>query len=591
MRKNYTNVMMIGMLAAAMTGSVGMYAADDTSDKTAVRVAINEVHGDPMYGGTEITERKLSFYDSNNRLLRQSAFDKDGALIKYYTYNYNAAGQLSETFSRQYNIQQNGSWGLNDPVDKTTYKYDTAGRLVEKTGDSNKYKYTYDSNGNLLTEEFLMNDWATGELTRQTLTTYSDFKAKDCPQKVKVESIYESDSYEGDIIYNAQNLFIKETDYTVANGNRTYKKSKRCEYDANGNLTLTVRHQSEAIWDDDYMNITGYKEVPVDSIVYTADGDNRRKEMTWTYDSYGKEWMEPTTYNVEETRTFNGSLATTGHVEKMEGKLNTNIFYFNIPAFNHSTESVSNPDNYVFDIYRDGIRVCRYYPQDIAQQAGFIDAGVVNGNHDYFVQTVLVKNGVETEYNISDLDVVENNVALPAPTNLHGVSKKVTDETSYMTYAWDAPAYTDEMRFIGYNVMTVAEYEGAPDGCENAETPNIQETQYTSEMFNYYTEKNIYIQAVYALGVANSEPVKIKMSELPDVSSIKSMTTENGVVSYFDNTLILSEPANVTVNDMSGMKMAEAKNVKTMSLSQLPQGAYAVTIEKGGKLVIVKLKK
>lgn len=129
------------------------------------------------------------------------------------------------------------------------------------------------------------------------------------------------------------------------------------------------------------------------------------------------------------------------------------------------------------------------------------------------------------------------------------------------------------------------------DGCENAETPNIKETEYTSEMFNYYTEKTLYIQAVYALGYANSDTVTIKMDDLDDLASVQSIKTDNGTVSYLNNIITLSDAANITVSDMSGIKMAEAKKAKSLSIANLPHGAYMITVEKDGKLAVLKVRK
>lgn len=612
MENHYKNAISLALLTAAIASPLTSTAAkvknaeaSDTNKEA--KHAVTEVYGSFMTGGNELQEKTISFYDSQNRLVRQGTYGKDGMLTKYFNYEYNQDGKLAKSFTRLYNIQSNGLYDLGNATDPTYYIYNSKGQLTTKyiwgAYTYSQYNYTYTEDGSLKTQEYLTGtrnmelidpekgtyEYTDTVWTRQEMYTYSDFAAKDCPQKVIYENQYSDQNYEGEMTYNADGKLLTETDYTVSDGTKTFKKSLRNEYDENGNLTLRVRHQSQATYDDSYMTVVGYETVPVDSVIYTKEDENRTKEVTFTYDSYNKLWDQQPSYNVTETRVFDGAkYSVTGYVEKMEGKANTNIFHFTIPAKEQDASEYEKAPVYVYDIYRDGLKICRYYPQAAESKAGFIDESIANGDHDYYVQTVEIKDSTEIGYNITDLATIESYTQLPAPTNVHGVSKQFTGSTSYMTYAWDAPAYTEDMGFIGYNVMTPSSFG---DGCENAETPNIKETEYTSEMFNYYTEKTLYIQAVYALGYANSDTVTIKMDDLDDLASVQSIKTDNGTVSYLNNVITLSDAANITVSDMSGMKMAEAKKAKSLSIANLPHGAYMITTEKDGKLAVLKVRK
>lgn len=612
MEHNYKKAISLATLAAAIASPLAVSAAsaskaETSGDTPETKHAVTEIYGSFMTGGNEFQEKTVSFYDSHNRLVRQGTYGKDGMLTKYFNYDYDKNGMLARSFSRLYNIQSNGLYALGSVTDPTYYIYNANGQLVTKyvwgSYSYSQYNYTYTEDGSLKTQEYLtgtrnmeMIDPEKGTFeytdtvwTRQEMYTYSDFAGKDCPRKVVYENQYSDQNYEGEMTYNADGKLLTETDYTVSGTTKTFKKSLRKEYDEDGNLTLVVRHQNQAIYDDSYMNIVGYETVPVDSVIYTKESDTRTKEVTFTYDSYNKLWDQQPSYSVTEKHEFDGAkYSVTGYVEKMEGKANTNIFHFTIPAKEEDASEYEKAPVYVYDIYRDGLKICRYYPQATESKAGFIDEAVTNGDHDYFVQTVQVADGKETGYNITDLATIESYTQLPAPTNVHGVSKKITDSSSYMTYAWNAPAYTEDMGFIGYNVMTPSSFG---DGCENAETPNIKETEYTSEMFNFYTEKTLYIQAVYALGYANSDTVTIKMDDLADVAAVQSIKTDNGTVSYLNNVITLSDAANITICDMNGIKMAEAKNSKSLSIANLPQGAYMITIEKDGKLAALKVRK
>lgn len=580
MKKVYTKAMLGGtLLAAAMMGF-----ATTASAQKATKVAVEETHGDPMMGGTAITTKTVSFYDSQNNLLRQATYEKDGALQKYHTYQYNDGGQLVLSFSRYWNMQSNGIYAFNAATDSTSYEYNADGKLVKKTEPYNTYTYEYDTDGHLVKQQTLYYNSYTDETTVQNTTTYSAFDANGNATKVSYESQYSDENYEGTLTYNAAGKLVEEADSAKdSDGILQLKKRKTYVYDENGTLLSTTTHIRQSVYDYDTWEITGYEVVPSDSIVYSPDGEGRVKEQDYYYDSYNKDWSASATYLVTETREFDGATAAEISVRVVADAINTN-----------SISLTSTPDkSSVYDLYRDGVKIYRFEVGS-DDMGTYKDAGVYNGDHEYFVQTV--KTGdTETGMNISAIATVTDKVDLPAPTNVRGVCQNTSATTSdgysttTMTIAWDAPAYTDDMKFQGYNIMEAGEWG---DSFYNSETPKQQETTYTFDMYGYYTQKeNIYIQAVYECGVANSDTVTIAMAELPEATAIQSVRGDIATISYKAGVISLSDAANIRVFDTTGKLVAEGKNATSLSLEAATRGVYVVTIERDGHTEALKVRR
>lgn len=119
----------------------------------------------------------------------------------------------------------------------------------------------------------------------------------------------------------------------------------------------------------------------------------------------------------------------------------------------------------------------------------------------------------------------------------------------------------------------------------------LTDTKFTVNMYNYYTEKNIYVQAMYLYGTSNSDTVLIKMDDLPDASSIEGVNTVAGKVAYFNNTVTTAKAAKISVMDASGKKVGEADNATSLSLDNMPSGIYVVSVQCDGKLSVVKVRK
>lgn len=576
MKHFYIKSLSCMMIAGAMT-AVAANAADNATGKKAVKVAVEENYGDYMTGGSDLATKTVYLYDNANRLLRKlSIAAGSNEVMQYFCYEYNALGQLVCDFSQSYMELAPGRWGLADPTDKTTYEYDAEGRLVTESG-TQVLKYEYDSNNNIVKKSIFMQTYDAEPTLMQTIT-YSDFVAPNCPKKtvsVGAEG-FASYNYEGELEYDKDFNLLKETNYTVSGETREFMESTRYVYDETGMMTTKVRHATNSIYDENWNEI-GKEEVPQDSVVYTRLDENRVKEQTYTYNSYDEEntWSLSPTFKVTVNREFNGDLSAGLKVENVEGEMNTNKLTV--------TPASAAADGYVYDIYRDGEKIATLDPKTALT---YTDSKQYNGKHEYFVQTVSAGDDA-TGYNISNLATVENKIDFPAPSNLHGVCKEITADNSTMTVAWDAPAYTDAMEFQGYNIVEAGEYGDNQLNFDGT----VNETNFTMDMYNFYTERNLYVQAVYKLGTANSETKLIKMDDLEEPTAIHTVKSVAGGVNYSDGLITTAQSARISLLDMSGKKLASAANATSLSISDMPAGVYLVSVERDGKISVMKVRK
>lgn len=581
MKHNYTKMMAAALLAG--TAASPLAALADNADKKAVREAVVYNYGDMMYGGDDLQSSVVSLYNSDNKLIRKMELSPEGELKTFYTYGYNANGLLSFGYSQSYQLLFANHYGLSDPTNRTDYEYDEKGNLICETGPSQTYKYEYDADGNITKKERYEYSYWTETTSLVQTFVYSDFlpHTVNCPQKcVSSSEEYGSYNYVVKMEYNDNCDLLKETQYTTDDsGAETYANSTIYNYDKAGNLISKVRHQMTDIWDYSTWTQIGSEDMPVDSVVYTQLDEYREKQESYTYDSYsegGEPWAKSPAFSITECRELDGSLVADLKVEKLADKINANKVTLELPA--------DMPGDYVFDLYCDGVKKATL-TKDVNV---YVDEDQINGSHEYFAQTV-TKSEDGVGMNVSNIATVENHVDLPAPTNVRGIDKGTTDEeypTTCMTIAWDAPKDVDGLTFMGYNVVEANDYY---DNQDNDDL--LSDTKYTVNMYNYYTEKNIYVQAVYLYGTANSDTVLIKMDDLPDATSIEGVNTVAGKVAYANNTVTTAKAAKISVMDASGKKVGEADNATSLSLDAMPSGIYVVSVQCDGKLSIVKVRK
>ncbi len=555
-------------------------------------IAEEERWGSSMGDASGITQRTLYFYDNQNRLVRKASYGKDYStgeytLSYYYTYNYDENGRLLLTCSRQWGLYDGDEYGFNTARDSVKYTYNDLGQVTRKTEPSTFSDYTYDADGNIATETIYnkATQWV-AESVRQTIT-YSGYVAPNCPTHVESAARSEYLAYKSDRKYNAANQLVysdkyTETETTGDDGMPVITKNvtARSEYgydEATGRQLYSVNY-SKAFENGDL--------IPTDSIAYTVDNDdpNRIRETSYTWDSWADTpaWVSYSTYNVGVYRDFDPSVSAKLAVAPVENRLNSNKLTITLPE-------CAAIGGYNFQIYRDGVLIGSV---DFADEENFniddmtytfVDNAQKNGQHDYYVVTLASDEmgDNQTMLNCSNLAIVDNYTELPAPTNVHATNYYKNGSDNIVTVAWDAPAYTDEMGFLRYNVMM-----------QNARTADNHEadgqaTEWDVNFYTFYDQRTFCVQAVYTLGKVSSESVTIVLNDV--ISGISQAAADGTAVSFDGTTFHLGAKANLKVFNTAGQAVAAAADASSVSLQALPKGVYVISAENGGKVNAYKV--
>ncbi len=596
--KNFTfKPLTLAVFALLASGSaMAQYAPGVLAETAATNpnhlLAEEERWGSSMGDASGITQRTLYFYDNLNRLVRKAAYGKDYktgeySLSYYYTYNYDEAGRLALTCSRQWGLYDGDEYGFNTARDSVKYTYNDLGQVTRKTETSTFSDYTYDADGNLVTEVITnkASKW-TAESVRQTIT-YSGYVAPNCPTHIESEARSEYLSYKSDQKFNANNQLIytdkyTETETTGDDGKPVITKNvtARTEYgydEATGRQLYKVDY-SKAFENGDL--------IPADSVAYTVDGDdpNRIRETSYTWDSWATTpaWTAYSTYNVGVYRDFDPSVSAKLAVTAVENRLNSNRLTITLPE-------CAAIGGYNFQIYRDGDPIGRVDFNDAENFNAddmtytFVDNAQKNGQHDYYVVTLATDEMGETEtaLNCSNLVTVDNYTELPAPTNVRATGYKKSGTDNIVTIAWDAPAYTDEMGFLRYNVMM-----------QNARTADNfeadgQATEWDVNFYSFYDQRTFSVQAAYTLGKVSSESVTVVLQDV--ITGIDNAAADNSSAAFDGTTFRLGAKANLKVFNTAGQAVAAASDATSVSLQTLPKGTYIISAENGGKVSAYKV--
>lgn len=564
-------------------------------------VSVVEFYGSSMGDWDGLARKEVTFYDKNNNPLRKATY---GAIIDYdtkeidsleierYSVNeYDEAGEhLLTSFSQQYGEGRDGAdKGFAEARDSVTYEYNKEGLLSKKTDNSAYKYYTYEYSDGLLTTE---TTYVIGSTTPMQTITYSNFTEKGEPQSIKAEGQYTYQKYEETIEYNSRGQKTSRVRY----GYSDVWNEETNDFDQVASLSeseVWTYNNEDGMLLTDSVSKSGYDEwgsptgilVPSSKTTYAYDGDNTNRIVCRTY-SVNEEatsdedlWVESLQYSITEKKEYAPSLATELTVENVSDEINTQKLSFTVP-------NDALIGGYVFDIYRHGIKVGRVqmsdegaYDETIGKLT-YTDAGVKNGTYDYFVQTVMLDEleEVENALNISNVVKYTANVELPAPTNVHATAVTTIDNTKVVTITWNAPENVSKYDFQRYNVI----YENYKVA-DNAEADG-QATTWDTE----YNEivPTLYVQAVYKYGKADSELYTIPA----ELVCIDNATLSDGSQIIFDGTnLSLTSPANITVFTTNGTTMVRANEATSLSLSNLPKGAYVITVQLNGKLHVMKV--
>lgn len=542
-------------------------------DKRLVKVV--ETYGDHMgERGGQMTHKKLSFYDGENRLQREAtyglSYSNEWEIEYFGTCIYNEAGQLIKTASQKYGIHDGTDLAFIDNQDTVTYTYDEQGRLVRETLQAGGYSMVYEYNeaGQKVKEAKMVPDYYNqyeGDEYVMYEITYSAFNAFGQPDSIHSTGMYDQDKYFGVYTYDEQGRKIGAHTWTIAD--TTDVKIETWTYEFETADTVMVHWVHEWFYGFD----NGEKRTVQ---TYDNGNTNRIKEQVQTL-ADGK-WVNEVSYTITELSEMNPAMVATLDFEELDC-INSLGLFIQVP-------DLPITGTLAFDVYRHGIFLTRLNAAD-ATEGGllYFDMDVKNGTYDYYVQTVLVNELLETEeaLNISNVVTYTHYVELPVVTELKCTSARMEGGVYYATIEWAAPADTTGLAFQRYNVML--EKMKAAD---NGETDG-QAT--TWEVNCGYTGKvNLYIQTVYKYGKANSEMISIDCQAVMDAQGIEATEAE-AQVTVKEGVVSVAVPACLTAYNAQGALVAEGMN--TLDLNAQPAGIYLVKVEtaEGVKTVKVRL--
>jgi hypothetical protein len=306
---------------------------------------------------------------------------------------------------------------------------------------------------------------------------------------------------------------------------------------------------------------------------------NRIKEQVQTLAN--GQWVNEVSYTITELSEMNPDAVAT--LEVVDGKLVNQSLEPNSAVLTISLPEAAVTGTIAFDVYRHGVKLARLNAIDAVEgKLTYIDEGVKNYTYDYYVQTVLINELLETEdaLNISNVETYTHYVELPVVNEIKCIEARMEGGIYYATIEWTAPADTTGLSFKRYNVML--ENMKAAD---NLETDG-QAT--TWEVNCGYTGKvNLYIQTVYKYGKVNSEMISLDCKALMEAFDIESTTTEAQVT--VKNSIVSAVAARLVAYNAQGVQVAEAMDV--LDLNEQPAGIYLVKVETAAGVKTVKVRR
>lgn len=552
-----------------------------------------EKWGDVMGTAKGISTKDVSYYNSDNLIISAANYGADyvtGEFVpsRFNIYVYNDKKQLVKMYSQQYGLYDGEDFAFKASNDTTFYSYDDAGRLVCEYNMQSKDSiiYEYDENGNKVRyARYRPDTYGTmngGKPYIMQEESYSDFIALDCPTKVKGDGKYDNYKFTMDVVYDGRNNVISKKKYDV-NGVPT--QSEYWDY-VDGLLSTYITYDINA--EEGENGETVYEEMPNTKTVYTLESAEpmRIKNQAYTYNPYDSNWGENAYYYVTEYYKPESETAPKLVAEKVADKINTVKLTFD-------ATTIEGVQNVAYDIMRHGIKIARVTAEDAVDgMITYTDEYVKNGDYEYFVQPVDAdadKSGEEPMnsygYGMNVSDLVRANVytELPAVTNVHGVDVSYEAGECFVTIEWDEPADKDKYMFVQYNVFVKG--MKIQDNFENPITTNSYKMSIGWGDENTELSSDIYVQAVYAIGKANSDTVTISNDIIP--SAIDAVNAGPGF-SYNNGILTVADGATMDVSSINGTVIAVGRK-EPLDLTSNPAGVYLVKVTKNGVSSVYKV--
>ncbi len=549
-------------------------------------VKVVETYGDHMGERVgQITHKKVSLYDGENRLQREAtygySYTNEWEIEYFGTCAYNEDGQLTMTASQKYGIHDGTDLAFIENLDTVTYAYDELGRLVKKAMQAEGYSMAYEYNdaGQLVKETKLVPDYYNqyeGDEYMMYEITYCAFNDFGQPDSIYSTGINDNDKYFG--AYTYDELGRKTGAHTWALRDSADVKIETWTYnDEEANDTMMVYWVHEWFWGFDQ----GEKRT-----IYTYDNGNVNRIKEQVQNLNNGVWVNDPTYLITELSEMNPEAVATIQCLDISGGFNGIDLLITLPE-------TAVTGTIAFDVYRHGIFLERLNATDADNgQLIYPDREVKNGIYDYYVQTVLINDLLETEevLNISNIVTYNHYVELPVVTDLKCTSARMEGGVYYATVEWVAPEpgpafiqnqTLETFGFQRYNVML--------EKMKAADNAEADGQALTWEVSCGYTGKvNLYIQTVYLYGKTNSEMISIDCQAVIDAMGIEGAEVETQVT-VRDGIVTAAVPARLTAYNAQGAVVAEAVN--TLDLHTLPASIYLVKVEteEGVKTVKVRL--
>lgn len=550
-------------------------------------VKVVETYGDHMGERKGVmTHKTLSYYDGENRLQREATYGLSYTNvweIEYFkTFAYNEAGQLVMEASQKYGIHDGTDLAFIGNRDTVTYAYDEAGNMVRKTMQAEGYNmvYAYDEEGRLVKECKQMPDYYDqyeGDFYNMWEITYSAFNAFGQPDSIHSTGLNDTDKYFGTYTYDEQGRKIAAHTWTLKD--TTDVKIETWNYNAEGD-TAMVYWVHEWFWGFDY----GEKRT-----VQTYDNGNTNRIKEQVQSLTNGEWINEISYTITELSEMNPEAVAT--LEVTNGTQQHHAAKDNCALITIALPNSAVTGTLAFDVYRHGIFLTRLNATDAVEgKLTYIDEEVKNGTYDYYVQTVLINELLETEeaLNISNVETYTFCAYLPEVRFIRCTSARLEGGIYYATIEWEEPIFGEVdptypwigLAFQRYNVML--------EKMKAADNAEADGQALTWEVNCGYTGKvNLYVQTVYKYGKANSEMISIDCQAVIDAMGIGNTEAE-AQVSVKAGIVKAAAPARLVAYNAQGAVVAEAVN--TLDLNVLPAGIYLVKVETAEGVKTVKVR-
>ena len=543
-------------------------------------VKVVETYGDHMGERVgQITHKKVSLYDGENRLQREAtyglSYSNEWEIEYFGAYYYNEAGQLVKTASQKYGIHDGMDLAFIDNRDTVAYEYNEAGLLVKETLQAGGYSmvYEYNEEGQLVKEMKQLPDYYDqyeGDFYNMYEITYSAFNKFGKPDSIHSTGMYDQDKYFGVYTYDEQGRKLTANTWTLIDTTNVKVETWTYEFETADTVMIYQVHE----WFYGFDN--GEKRT-----VQTYDNGNvnRIKEQVQTLAN--GQWVNEVSYTITELSEMNPDAVAT--LEVVDGKLVNQSLEPNSAVLTISLPEAAVTGTIAFDVYRHGVKLARLNAIDAVEgKLTYIDEGVKNYTYDYYVQTVLINELLETEdaLNISNVETYTHYVELPLVNDIKCIAVRMEGGIYYATIEWTAPADTAGLSFKRYNVML--ENMKAADNLETDGQTTTWEVNcgYTGHM-------NLYIQTVYKYGKANSEMISLDCKALIEAFGIESTAAETQVT--VKNGIVSAAAARLVAYNAQGAQVAEAMDV--LDLNEQPAGIYLVKVETAAGVKTVKVRR